>query len=51
MKKMIQIKQRNKKWTLKVVEEEWEFPDRVSMEKTLKQLLDVKAEHGQITQN
>lgn len=44
----IEIKQYNKKWRIEIQSEEWEFENRISMEKGLKILLDLKEKRGQV---
>lgn len=44
----ITIKQRQKKWRLEINQEEWEYPDRESMEIDLKELLDMKVDKGEL---
>lgn len=42
---MIQIKQTNNCWRLKLIEEEWEFSNKADFEKELKYLIDLKDKH------
>jgi hypothetical protein len=45
---MITIKQHNKKWRIKIENEEWEFEDAQRFREELLKLISIKEEHGQV---
>jgi len=45
---MIQIKQREDKWRLKIVEEEWEFNNKKDFDDSLKKILELKSKYGRL---
>jgi hypothetical protein len=47
---MLQITQRNDKWRLAILREEWEFQSHIEMEEVIHLLLTLKKEHGQLFQ-
>ena len=44
----IEIKQHQSKWRIKIEHEEWEFENRETLDKNLKQILDIKQSSGRI---
>ena len=44
----IRIIQVQEKWRIEIEKEEWEFPDRATMEAELKRLFDLKDTFGKI---